>query len=100
MNKLLTLTIASELFLLLPFLIIFLINRKTKKNILLLPFWIIGGGPLLYLAIDDLYSNYIDANIGLGLAFMFTWIYSLIALIVAISLLVKKKRKNNISKEE
>ena len=81
MNKLLTLTIASELFLSLPFLII-------------------GGGPLLYLAIDDLYSNYIDANIGLGLAFMFTWIYSLIALIVAISLIVKKKRKNNISKEE
>jgi hypothetical protein len=81
MNKLLTLTIASELFLLLPFLII-------------------GGGPLLYLAIDDLYSNHIDANIGLGLAFMFTWIYSLIALIVAISLIVKKKRKNNISKEE
>jgi len=81
MNKLLTLTIASELFLLLPFLII-------------------GGGPLLYLSIDDLYSNYIDANIGLGLAFMFTWIYSVIALIVAISLIVKKKRKNNISKEE
>ena len=41
MNKLLTLTIASELFLLLPFLII-------------------GGGPLLYLAIDDLYSNHIE----------------------------------------
>lgn len=74
MNKLLTLTIASEMFLLLPFLII-------------------GGAPLLYLAIDDLNSDYIDANIGLGLAFMFTWIYSLIALIIAIILVVKKETK-------
>jgi hypothetical protein len=74
MNKLLNLTIASEMFLLLPFLII-------------------GGAPLLYLAIDDLNSDYIDANIGLGLAFMFTWIYSLIALIIAIILVVKKETK-------
>ncbi|KRF46368.1 hypothetical protein ASG98_17510 [Bacillus sp. Soil531] len=95
MNKLLTLTIASEVFLLLPFLIIFFINRKTKKNILL-PFLIIGGAPLLYLVIDDLNSNYLDANIGLGLSFMFTWMYSLIALIIAIILLVRKRRKNNI----
>ncbi|NGY85118.1 hypothetical protein F6Y05_00930 [Bacillus megaterium] len=73
MNKLLTLTIASELFLCCPF-----------------DYW---GGPLLYLAIDDLYSNHIDANIGLGLAFMFTWIYSLIALIVAISLIVKRNER-------
>jgi uncharacterized membrane protein YhaH (DUF805 family) len=87
------------MFLLLPFLIIYFTNRKTKKNILWLFFLIIGGGPLLYLAIDDLNSNYIDANIGLGLAFMFTWIYSLIALIIAIILVVRKKRKNNISKE-
>jgi hypothetical protein len=100
MNKLLILTIASEMFLLLSFLIIFLTNRKTKKNILLIPLLIIGGSPLLYLAIDHMNSHYVDANIGLGLAFMFTWIYSLIALIVAISLIVKKKRKNNISKEE
>ncbi|GAB1779167.1 hypothetical protein PMEGAS67_46440 [Priestia megaterium] len=63
MNKLLTLTIASEIFLLLPFSIMFFTNKKTKKNILLLLFLIIGGGPLLYLAIDDLNSNYIDANI-------------------------------------
>jgi len=74
MNKLLNLTIASEMFLLLPFLII-------------------GGAPLLYLAIDDLNSDYIDANIGLGLAFIFTWIYSLIALIIAIILVVKKETK-------
>jgi hypothetical protein len=99
MNKLLTLTIASEIFLLLPFSIIFFTNKKTKKNILLLLFLIIGGGPLLYLAIDDLNNHYIDANIGLGLAFMFTWIYALIALIIAIILVVRKKRKNNSSKE-
>jgi membrane protein DedA with SNARE-associated domain len=65
----------------------------------LLLFLIIGGAPLLYLAIGDLNSNYIDANIGLGLAFMFTWIYSVIALIIAIIIVVRKKRKNNSSKD-
>ncbi|GAB1779843.1 hypothetical protein PMEGAS67_53200 [Priestia megaterium] len=65
----------------------------------MLLFLIIGGAPLLYLAIDDLNSNYIDANIGLGLAFMFTWIYSVIALIIAIIIVVRKKRKNNSSKD-
>ncbi len=41
-----------------------------------------------------------DANIGLGLAFMYTWIYSAVAFIIAIILLLKKKRNNNISKEQ
>ncbi|YCA41637.1 hypothetical protein M1E11_12430 [Bacillus sp. JZ8] len=98
MNKLLILTIASEFFLLASFLLIFLTTRKTKKNILLIPLLIIGGAPLLYLAIDDMNNHYVDANIGLGLAFMFTWIYSVIACVIAIVLLVK--RNNNISKEQ
>ncbi|MEH7320494.1 hypothetical protein ACRBU7_28550 (plasmid) [Priestia aryabhattai] len=100
MNKLLILTIASEMFLLVPFLIIYLTTRKTKKSLPLIILLIIGGAPLLYLAIDDMNSNYMDANIGLGLAFMFTWIYSTIAFIVAIILIVKRKRNNNISKEQ
>ncbi|MGG4263887.1 hypothetical protein [Peribacillus simplex] len=45
-------------------------------------------------------NDYMDANIGLGLAFMFTWIYSAVAFIIAIILLVKKKRNNHISKEQ
>jgi flagellar biogenesis protein FliO len=45
-------------------------------------------------------SHYVDANIGLGLAFMFTWIYSAIAFVVAIILIVRRKRNNNISKEQ
>ncbi|MGZ0879511.1 hypothetical protein ACWZQY_026460 [Priestia megaterium] len=100
MNKLLTLTIASEIFLLLSFMSIYLTTGKTKKSIFLIPLLIIGGAPLLYLAIDDMNSNYMDANIGLGLAFMFTWIYSGITFVVAIILLVKRKRNNNISKEQ
>ncbi|WP_019390911.1 hypothetical protein [Priestia filamentosa] len=98
MNKLLILTIASEFFLLASFLLIFLTTRKTKKNILLIPLLIIGGAPLLYLAIYDMNNHYADANIGLGLAFMFTWIYSVIAFVIAIVLLVKGN--NNISKEQ
>ena len=100
MNKLLTLTIASEMFLLLSFMSIYLTTSKTKKSILLIPLLIIGGAPLLYLAIDDMNSHYMDANIGLGLAFMFTWIYSAIAFVIAIILIVKRKRNNNISKEQ
>ncbi|MGE7766475.1 hypothetical protein [Peribacillus sp. NPDC096540] len=93
-------TIASETFLLLSFIIIFLSTRNTKKNVLLVILLIIGGAPLPYLAIDHVNSDYVDANIGLGLAFMFTWIYSVIAFVIAIILLVKKKRNNNISKEQ
>lgn len=100
MNKLLILTIASEMFLLVPFLIIYLTTRKTKKSLPLIILLIIGGAPLLYLAIDDMNSNYMDANIGLGLAFMFTWIYSAIAFVVAIILIIRRKRNNNISKEQ
>ncbi|SIR60866.1 hypothetical protein SAMN05878482_104457 [Peribacillus simplex] len=101
MSNLVTLTIASEAFLLLSFIIIILSSRNLKMNVLL---WvillIIGGAPLLYLAIDHVKNDYMDANIGLGLAFMFTWIYSAVAFIIAIILLVKRKRNNNISKEQ
>ena len=69
-------------------------------NVLWVILLIIGGAPLLYLAIDHVKNDYMDANIGLGLAFMFTWIYSAVAFIIAIILLVKKKRNNNISKEQ
>ncbi|MEB2278090.1 hypothetical protein LAV82_29290 [Bacillus sp. ILBB4] len=100
MNRLVILTIASEVFLLLSFLIIFLTTGRTKKSIFLIPLLIVGGSPLLYLAVDHMNSHYVDANIGLGLAFMFTWIYSAIAFVVAIVLMVKRKRKNNISKEQ
>lgn len=100
MSNLVTLTIASETFLLLSFIIIFLSTRNTKKNVLLVILLIIGGAPLLYLAIDHVKSDYVDANIGLGLAFMYTWIYSVIAFVIAITLFVKKKRNNNIPKEQ
>ncbi|MFE4142602.1 hypothetical protein ACFX4I_12055 [Peribacillus sp. YIM B13472] len=99
MSNLVTLTIASEAFLLLSFIIIILSGRNPKMNVLWVILLIIGGAPLLYLAIDHVKNDYMDANIGLGLAFMFTWIYSAVAFIIAIILLVKKKRKNNISKE-
>ncbi|WHY99688.1 hypothetical protein [Peribacillus simplex] len=100
MSNLVTLTIASEAFLLLSFIIIILSSRNLKMNVLWVILLIIGGAPLLYLAIDHVKNDYMDANIGLGLAFMFTWIYSAVTFIIAIILLVKKKRNNNISKEQ
>jgi hypothetical protein len=100
MSNLVTLTIASEAFLLLSFIIIILSTKNPKRNVLWAILFIIGAAPLLYLAIDHVKNDYMDANIGLGLAFMFTWIYSVVAFIIAIILLVKKKRNNNISKEQ
>lgn len=100
MSNLVTLTIASEAFLLISFIIIILSSRSLKMNVLWVILLIIGGAPLLYLAIDHVKNDYMDANIGLGLAFMFTWIYSAVAFIIAIILLLKKKRNNNISKEQ
>ncbi|MFE5428945.1 hypothetical protein [Peribacillus simplex] len=100
MSNLVTLTIASEAFLLLSFIIIILSIRNSKKNVLFVILFIIGAAPLLYLAIDHVKNDYMDANIGLGLAFMYTWIYSAVAFIIAIILLLKKKRNNNISKEQ
>ncbi|MCK1983478.1 MULTISPECIES: hypothetical protein [Peribacillus] len=99
MSNLVTMTIASEAFLLLSFIIIILSTKNPKRNVLWVILFIIGAAPLLYLAIDHVKNDYMDANIGLGLAFMFTWVYSVAAFIIAIILLVKKKRDNNISKE-
>lgn len=77
----------------------YFINQESEKNVLWVILFIIGAAPLLYLAIDHVKNDYMDANIGLGLAFMFTWIYSAVAFIIGFILLVKKKRNNNISKE-
>ncbi|WP_285766960.1 hypothetical protein [Peribacillus sp. SI8-4] len=100
MSNLIPLTIATEAFLLLSFIIMYVSIGKSKRNILLVILLIIGGGPLLYFVIDDLYSNYADANIGLGLAFMFTWVYSVVAFIVAILLLLVKKKSDHDSSHE
>ena len=88
--ELLILTIASEALLLLSFILIYKLTKKTMLNVILL---IIGGAPLLYMAIDHTVSNYPDANIGLGFAFYYTWIYAAVAFIVAISLLLTARKK-------
>ena len=99
MNDPIPLAIASEAFLLLSFFIMYVSTGKSKKTLIIL-LSIIGGAPLLYFVIDDMNINYEDANIGLGLAFMFTWLYSAIAFIIAIILLVvKKKADHDIPKE-
>ncbi len=93
MSNLVTLTIVSEVFLLLSFIIIILSTKNPKRNVLWVILFIIGAAPLLYLAIDHVKNDYMDANIGLGLAFMYTWLYSAVAFIIGIILLVKKKKE-------
>ena len=90
-DNLVTWTIVSEVFLLLSCVIIFLKTSNPKKRVLLTVLFIIGGAPLLYLSIDHLINDYVDANIGLGFAFIYTWIYSIITCIIAITLLIMKK---------
>jgi len=68
-------------------------HTKDEKNLLLIPLLIIGGASLLYLTIDDINNHYTDANIGLGLAFMFTWIYSVITFVIVIIIIAKKEKK-------
>lgn len=93
MSNLVTLTIVSEVFLLLSFIIIILSTKNPKRNVIWVILFIIGAAPLLYLAIDHVKNDYMDANIGLGLAFMYTWLYSAVAFIIGIILLVKKKKE-------
>ncbi|MFJ7755230.1 hypothetical protein ACQKGI_00915 [Peribacillus muralis] len=100
MSNLIPMAIISEALLLLSFFILYLSIGKSRKNIVLAALLIIGGGPLLYFVIDDMNSNYADANIGLGLAFMFTWVYSVVAFIIAIILLLVKKKRNHDSSKE
>ncbi|MCU6599014.1 hypothetical protein OCO53_00805 [Peribacillus frigoritolerans] len=91
MSNLVTLTIVSEVLLLLSFIIIILSTKNPKRNVLWVILFIIGAAPLLYLAIDHVKNDYMDANIGLGLAFMYTWLYSAVAFIIGIILLGKRK---------
>jgi hypothetical protein len=86
--------IGTETFLLISFCLLYLSSEKTKKSFVIQSvFFLVGGIPLAYAVIDHLINNYRDANIGLGLIFMYTWLFSAITVVVGIIKLVLKKRK-------
>ncbi|WP_020620752.1 hypothetical protein [Paenibacillus daejeonensis] len=54
-------------------------------------FLVISIGPLIYIQIDDFIKRYPDANIGLGLAYFYSWFMIVIAAVVAVVSYVRKK---------
>lgn len=66
-------------------------KRGTKIAFIL--FLVVSAVPLAYLLIDDYMQNYQDANIGLGLAFFYTWFMIVIAALLAFICILRMKRR-------
>jgi hypothetical protein len=95
MNTLLISAIGTELILFTSVFLLYVSSIKTRKSLIIhIIIFIIGAAPLLYAVIDDAVNNYPDANIGLGLLFMYTWIFSGIAFIIWIMKLIIIKKKS------
>ncbi|WP_037465444.1 hypothetical protein [Shimazuella kribbensis] len=95
MSSLLLNVISTELLLIVSIYLLYLSSSKTIiSNIIHVVLLLLGGIPLLYATIDQITNNYPDANIGLGFAFMNTWIFNGIALVVWIIKLIVIKNKS------
>jgi hypothetical protein len=55
--------------------------------------YVVGGVPLLYIALDHLANPPIDANIGLGITFMYTWLFSAVTFLLFLLKVVRKRRQ-------
>lgn len=53
-------------------------------------FSVISVGPLIYMQIDDFIQNYPSANIGLGLAYFYTWFMIVVAAVLAVVSYIRK----------
>lgn len=94
LDNLLIYFIGTELILLLCCYLLYLLSKKTIKSVILhVLVYIIGGVPLIYMTLEDLNSSRLDANIGLGLVFMYTWVFSGIAFVIFIIKRILKNRK-------
>lgn len=94
LDKLLLYFTGTELILLLCCYLLYSLSKKTIKSVILhVLVYIIGGVPLIYMTLEDLNSFRLDANIGLGLVFMYTWAFSGIAFVIFIIKRISKNRK-------
>ncbi|MEK8130658.1 hypothetical protein WMW72_22380 [Paenibacillus filicis] len=59
-------------------------DRTGKQATGVLLLFLVLAAPLSYLAYDDYRHQYPDANIGLGLALMFTWAVTLLLAAVSV----------------
>ncbi|KSU89341.1 hypothetical protein LZP85_10970 [Priestia flexa] len=78
--------VGTFLLLFVAFLCLFWTIRRPKpwKGIALLASFFVCSAPLLYALYDESKHNYLDANIGLGLAYIFTWGLTTLLAVIAL----------------
>ncbi|SDD15042.1 hypothetical protein SAMN02799630_02246 [Paenibacillus sp. UNCCL117] len=67
-------------------------NRRGKRAAGMLLLFVVLAFPLAYLAYDDYRHNYLDANIGLGIALMFTWAVTLVLAVISVIRRLRRAR--------
>lgn len=68
------------------------IRKKTKMKLaLVVAGFLISASPVLYALYDEAVTVYVDANIGLGLAFMTTWALTVVSALAGIVLRSRKR---------
>jgi len=87
-------TIFTFVMLVLSFIILYLTrkHKNKKKSAFLVIGLVISALPLTYTLYDDYKNEYIGANIGLGLAFLLTWVITGTVFLVAMIKLIRASR--------
>ncbi|TSB47732.1 hypothetical protein [Alkalicoccobacillus porphyridii] len=71
-------------------------RSKRRVKIAFFFFLAISATPLIYILYDDFTHAYQDANIGLGLAYFYTWFMTgIVAIMAIIWFLLRKKKKHS-----
>ncbi|TYR81644.1 hypothetical protein FZC66_07370 [Priestia megaterium] len=86
--------VGTFVLLFLSFMLLFWSIRQPKawKIILLSILFLLFSSPLAYLIYDDHTQNYLDANIGLGLAYLLTWFITGIIILTALFRFISLRR--------
>jgi uncharacterized membrane protein YjjP (DUF1212 family) len=88
-------TIGTEIILLISTFLLYLSSKQDKKAIIIhFLLIILGGVPLIYASIDHATMDYRDANIGLGLIFIYTWLFCVVIIVVGVLKLIFKKKRS------
>lgn len=76
-----------------PFVIYVTATAPTRKRTYKWPVvvYLLLASPVLVSIVSDYIMQYEDANIGLGLAFMFTWLVTGIAFFIVLFVVARKK---------
>ena len=96
MDNEITFVLTLLLFVVVFIFLYFQIHRSARRiKAWFFIFSVISIGPLIYMQIDDFIQNYPDANIGLGLAYFYTWFMIVVAAVLAGVTFNRKKTNAN-----